>query len=452
MRGHTAYKSLEMKGLSQRMWCARTDFYGIRTPTFMAYEPPLLRHMNRFYWGWGWSLICWKFVPAIVLGGSSQGLKNFWKVVKICLKISVFDNFFTNLCKKYDPKICHKMRGHTAYKSLEMKGLSQRMWCARTDFYGIRAPTFMAYEPPLLRHMNRFYWGWGWSLICWKFVPAIVLGGSSQGLKNFWKVVKICLKISVFDNFSQIFANMTPKYAIKWGVIRRTNPLKWRDFHRECGARTDFYGIRTPTFMAYEPPLLRHMNRFYWGWGWSLICWKFVPAIVLGGSSQGLKNLWKVVKICLKISGFWQFFHKFLRPDWNPQKQSLGQILDNFGVRGVFECCKGKKVSQHLKGSKIIQGLTNGWFSKRVVLADVPPEQKPERGYIRMFTGTKAGARVHSHFPLEQKPERGYIRQNHPFTKPPFCLPVRYDGSGQWSKNRTEDQILTPTPNPRAPH
>ena len=35
--------------------------------------------------------------------------------------------------------------------------------------------------------------------------------------------------------------------------------------------------------------------------------------------------------------------------------------------------------------------------SKRVVSADVPPERKPERGYIR---------------------------QNHPFTKPPFYLPV----------------------------
>ena len=26
-----------------------------------------------------------------------------------------------------------------------------------------------------------------------------------------------------------------------------------------------------------------------------------------------------------------------------------------------------------------------GWFSKRVVWADVPPERKPEQGYIRMF-------------------------------------------------------------------
>ena len=39
--------------------------------------------------------------------------------------------------------------------------------------------------------------------------------------------------------------------------------------------------MHEPTFTAYElrllwhtdPPLLCHMNRFYWGWGWSLICW-----------------------------------------------------------------------------------------------------------------------------------------------------------------------------------
>ena len=32
-----------------------------------------------------------------------------------------------------------------------------------------------------------------------------------------------------------------------------------------------------------------------------------------------------------------------------------------------------------------LRGLTKEWFSKRVVLADVPPERKPERGYIQMF-------------------------------------------------------------------
>ena len=46
------------------------------------------------------------------------------------------------------------------------------------------------------------------------------------------------------------------------------------------------------------------------------------------------------------------------------------------------------------------------------VHSDVPPERKPERGYVRMF-------------PRKKKPERGYIRQNHPFTKPPFYLPVK---------------------------
>ena len=45
-------------------------------------------------------------------------------------------------------------------------------------------------------------------------------------------------------------------------------------------------------------------------------------------------------------------------------------------------------------------GVDKRVVSKRVVLADVPPERKLERGYIR---------------------------QNHPFTKPPFYLPVSFD-------------------------
>ena len=39
--------------------------------------------------------ICPKFVPAIVFGGSSQGIKNMKKIVNICLKITVFDKFLT---------------------------------------------------------------------------------------------------------------------------------------------------------------------------------------------------------------------------------------------------------------------------------------------------------------------------------------------------------------------
>ena len=44
------------------------------------------------------------------------------------------------------------------------------------------------------------------------------------------------------------------------------------------------------------------------------------------------------------------------------------------------------------------------------VHSDVPPERKLERGC--------------SHVAPERKPERGHVRQNHPFTKPPFYLPV----------------------------
>ena len=64
--------------------------------------------------------------------------------------------------------------------------------------------------------------------------------------------------------------------------------------------------------------------------------------------------------------------------------------------------------------------------SKRLFLADVPPERKPERGYTRMFPrnenrnegtfacspGTKTGTRIRSPKP--------------PFTKPPFYLPMNY--------------------------
>ena len=59
-------------------------------------------------------------------------------------------------------------------------------------------------------------------------------------------------------------------------------------------------------------------------------------------------------------------------------------------------------------------GFPKGWFWRMFpqnetgtrVDSDIPPERKPERGYVR----------------TKRKPERGYIRQNHPFTKPPFCL------------------------------
>ena len=59
-----------------------------------------------------------------------------------------------HISKIYAPNICHKMRGRMAYKSFEIKGLSQRIWCTNrllwhtnSNFYGIRTPTVMPYEP-----------------------------------------------------------------------------------------------------------------------------------------------------------------------------------------------------------------------------------------------------------------------------------------------------------------
>ena len=54
-----------------------------------------------------------------------------------------------------------------------------------------------------------------------------------------------------------------------------------------------------------------------------------------------------------------------------------------------------------------------------------PPKENRNEGTFGCSPGTKTGTRVRSHVPSERKSERGHIRQNHPFTKPPFCLPVK---------------------------
>ena len=62
------------------------------------------------------------------------------------------------ICKKDAPKICHTM-GVYGIKVGKNQGLSTENMA-----YG---PKNMAYDPPpLLCHMNRFYGGCGWSLIC----------------------------------------------------------------------------------------------------------------------------------------------------------------------------------------------------------------------------------------------------------------------------------------------
>ena len=59
-------------------------------------------------------------------------------------------------------------------------------------------------------------------------------------------------------------------------------------------------------------------------------------------------------------------------------------------------------------------GVCKRVVSKRVVSADVPPDRKPERGYVR---------------------------QNHPFTKPPFYLPVTF---GVLRSRDVSEKVLFP--------
>ena len=102
--------------------------------------------------------------------------------------------------------------------------------------------------------------------------------------------------------------------------------------------------------------------------------------------------------------------------------------------------------------------LVFGHFSSAFFLAFVGGSQKggfQKGGFGGCSPGTKTGTRVHSpkppfwkppfylpvtlfgvdkrvvskrvvsaDVPPERKPERGYVRQNHPFRKPPFYLPV----------------------------
>ena len=89
-----------------------------------------------------------------------------------------------------------------------------------------------------------------------------------------------------------------------------------------------------------------------------------------------------------------------------------GSQKGGFQKGGFGGCSPGTKTGTRVRSPKppfwkppfylpvTLFGVDKRVVSKRVVSADVPPERKPERGYVR---------------------------QNHPFTKPPFYLPVIVD-------------------------
>ena len=106
------------------------------------------------------------------------------------------------------------------------------------------------------------------------------------------------------------------------------------------------------------------------------------------------------------------------------------QILVLTKIEIVFESAGANCEKVPVKNCS---GEPKGVVSKRVVLADVPPERKPERGHVRQnhpfgnrpfisqMTLLGVDKRVVSKrvvsadVPPERKPERGHVRQNHPF-------------------------------------
>ena len=76
-----------------------------------------------------------------------------------------------------------------------------------------------------------------------------------------------------------------------------------------------------------------------------------------------------------------------------------------------------RKVGQNNTQQK--GGFPKGWFWRMF-----PQNENRSEGTFGCSPGTKTGTRVRSHVPPKRKPERGYIQHNHPFTTPPFCLPM----------------------------
>ena len=99
--------------------------------------------------------------------------------------------------------------------------------------------------------------------------------------------------------------------------------------------------------------------------------------------------------------------------------------------------------------SRFSRRNAKGWFPKGWFWRLFPRNENRNEGTFGCSPGTKnrnEGTCACS--PPERKPERGYIRQNHPFTKPPCCLPVILFMKERRSSFELELKIILTTPTP----
>ena len=159
----------------------------------------------------------------------------------------------------YAPKTCRRATGHMARKSL---ALLQN----KGTFIATRAAIYMSLRA--LRTRNRI-----------KVSKKVFSGVCRKVPKKYPKSLKIPKKIrksvgiwGLFRAFLGLFC-IPPKRPFlrlfcRFGPGGPRDSCTWRlglrDFHTFL-----LHVLQTPTVMAYEPRLLCHMNRFYWGWEWS---------------------------------------------------------------------------------------------------------------------------------------------------------------------------------------
>ena len=103
-------------------------------------------------------------------------------------------------------------------------------------------------------------------------------------------------------------------------------------------------------------------------------------------------------------------------------KQQLGDLV----VSNLVVCNFLRSLAPFLRSFAPFVGGSQKVVSRRVVLADVPRYQKPERGYIRMFPGANTRNEGTFGCSLVSKPERGYIRQKPPFYETALLFPIDF--------------------------
>ena len=104
-----------------------------------------------------------------------------------------------------------------------------------------------------------------------------------------------------------------------------------------------------------------------------------VPRIALTKTQRFLEHLIRLLLVLGEM-------HGPPPPTSFPACKDQGSSYSRIGDHGDGAACRSHHLRRRLRQSCVsTEPCGQGLVAERVVLADVPPERKPERGYIRMF-------------------------------------------------------------------